>query len=409
MDFRLTEEQRMVQKTIRDFVNKELIPLEMDVLKNEREGRPGLSKEKLKELQLKAKKAGFWGINTPEEYGGANLDPITSAIITMEQYRTFVPFEFGGHANNILYACNEEQKQKYLVPVIEGDKVPCFALTEPSGGSDPQMNTTAVKDGDYYILNGEKVFITRGMEADFAIVFASTDKSKGRSGGVTAFLVDREMGFKSEPIQTMGGTWEPAQLIFDNVRVPKENIIGEEGKGFKYAMMFINHNRGWVIPARSVGAAERLLEMCIDYANTRVTFGKPIGTNQAIQWMIADSQTEIEAAKWIMFRAAWMADQEGSWNSDKNDSIKFRHQASMAKLYGTNMVNRVVDRAIQIHGGMGFTKEFPIERWYRNLRVWRVYEGSDEMLRRTIAKHLLDEQIKPSELMPSIKDSVVYQ
>jgi acyl-CoA dehydrogenase len=407
MDFNLTEEQRMIQKTIRDFVNKELIPLELDVLKNEREGRPGISRDKLRSLQLKAKEAGFWGINTPEEYGGANLDPVTSAIVTMEQYRTFVPFEFGGHANNILYACNEEQKQKYLVPVVEGDRIPCFALTEPSGGSDPQMNTTAVKDGNEYVINGEKVFITRGLEADFAIVFASTDKSKGRNGGVTAFLVDREMGWKSEPIQTMGGTWEPATLIFDNVRVPEENVIGEVGEGFKYAMMFINHNRGWVIPARSVGAAERLLEMAIDYANTRVTFGKPIGENQAIQWMIADSATEIEAAKWIMFRAATIANDEGSWKTGK-DSIKFRHQASMAKLYGTNMVNRVVDRVLQIHGGMGFTKELPVERWYRNVRVWRVYEGSDEMLRRTISSNLLKERVKPNELMP-VSKSIVLQ
>lgn len=398
MDFNLTDEQKMVQKTIRDFVEKELLPLENEVLRNERQGKPGLSQEKLRELQLKAKEIGFWGITTPEEYGGANLGPMLTAIVTMELYRTFVPFNFGGHALNILYAINEEQKKKYLLPVIEGNRVPCFALTEPSSGSDPtHMNTTAVKDGKEWVINGEKIFITRGNEADFAIVFAATDKEKGREG-ISCFLVDRDMGWRSEPIQTMGGAWEPASLIFDNVRVPEENVIGEINDGFKYAMMFINHNRAWIIPPRCVGAAERLLQMAVEYSKSRITFGKPIAERQAIQWMIADSAVEIEAAKGIFLRAAWMAENDGSWKTGE-DSVQFRHQASIAKLYATNMVNRVVDRVLQIHGGMGYTKELPVERWYREVRVWRIYEGSDEMLRRTISRHLLKDKVKIGELM----------
>ncbi|GHO49143.1 hypothetical protein KSX_73060 [Ktedonospora formicarum] len=180
MDFSLTDEQKMVQQTVRDFVSRELIPLEGDVLRNEREGHPGLDREKIRELQQKAKDIGFWGINTPEEYGGANLGPIMTAIITMELARTFVPFGFGGTADNILYYCNEEQKQRYLIPTINGELRSCFALTEPGAGSDAaNIKMRAEKDGDHWILNGEKIFITNGNEADFAMVFAVTDPEKG--------------------------------------------------------------------------------------------------------------------------------------------------------------------------------------------------------------------------------------
>jgi acyl-CoA dehydrogenase len=215
MDFSLNDEQKMVQQTVRDFVNRELIPLEGDVLLNEREGRPGLQREKVRELQKKAKDMGFWGINTPEEYGGANLGPIMTAIIAMELGRTFVPFGFGGTADNILYYCNEEQKRRYLIPTINGERRSCFALTEPGAGSDAaNIKMRAVKDGDEWVLNGEKIFITNGNEADFAMVFAVTDPVKGGHGGVTCFLVDREMGWTSTNIPTMGD-WGPASLYFE--------------------------------------------------------------------------------------------------------------------------------------------------------------------------------------------------
>lgn len=388
MDFSLTEEQRMIQETVREFVNKELKPLEQEVLKNEREGRPGISREKIRELQMKAKDIGFWGINTPEEYGGANLGPMMSALIAMELGRTFVPFNFGGSADNILYECNEEQKKKYLLPVINGEKRSCFAITEPGAGSDARnIQMQAIKDGDHYILNGEKVFITNGNEADFAMVFAVTDKEKGANGGVTCFLVDREMGWKSEYIHTMG-EWGPATLVFDNVRVPEENILGELGQGFKLGMKWIGQGR-YMIPARAVGTAERLLQMAIDYSKQRISFGKPIAEYQAIQWMIADSAVEIEAAKWIVLRAAWMAE----------NGMDARHQSSMAKLNGAIMANKVVDRVLQIHGGMGYTKELPIERWYRELRLYRIFEGTDEIQRRTIARNLLKGYAKVGELL----------
>lgn len=388
MDFTLTDEQRMIQKTVRDFVNKELKPLEQEVLKNEREGKPGISSEKLQELRQKAKAIGFWGINTPEEYGGANLGPIMSALIAMELGRTFVPFTFGGSADNILYLCNEEQKKKYLIPTINGEKRSCFALTEPGAGSDARnIQMRAEKDGDHWVLNGEKVFITNGNEADFAMVFAVTDKEKGANGGITCFLVDRDMGWRSEYIHTMG-QWGPATLIFENVRVPEENILGELGQGFNLGMQWIGQGR-YMIPASAVGAAERLLQMAIDYSKTRVTFGKPIAERQAIQWMIADSAVEIEAAKWIVLRAAWMAE----------NGMDARHQSSMAKLNGAIMANKVVDRVLQIHGGMGYTKELPIERWYRELRLYRIFEGTDEIQRRTIARNLIKGHVKVGELL----------
>lgn len=388
MDFTLTDEQKMIQRTIRDFVKKELMPYEQQVLRNEREGKPGMSREEIRKLQMKAKESGFWGINTPEEYGGADLGPVMTALIQMELGRTFVPFSFGGSADNILYACNEEQKRNYLLPVISGERRSCFAISEPGAGSDAaNIQMPAVKDGEHWVLNGEKIFITNGNEADFVMVFAVTDKEKGARGGVTCFLVDREMGWKSEYIPTMG-EWGPASLVFDNVRVPEENILGEIGGGFKLAMQWIGQGR-WTIPARGVGAAERLLQMGIDQAKSRVTFGKPIADRQAIQWMIADSDVEIEATKWLVLRAAWLAE-KGKDN---------RHQSSRAKLFGANMANRVVDRVLQIHGGMGYTKELPVERWYREMRLWRIFEGTDEIQRYILARNLLKGHVKVGELM----------
>ena len=386
MDFTLAPEEKMIQQSVREFVRRELIPLEGAVLRNEREGRPGLAPEQARELQDKAKRLGFWGINTPEEYGGANLGSVATCITLMELGRTFVPFSFGGFADNILYHCNEEQKHRYLIPTIEGTRRSCFALTEPGAGSDAgNIRMSAVQDGREWVLNGEKIFITNGNEADFAMVFAVTDKEKGPHGGITCFLVDREMGWRSERISTMG-EWDPATLIFEDVRVPEANILGELGRGFDLGLRWIGAAR-WAIPARAVGAAERLLNMAIEHARNRTTFGQPLAARQAIQWMIADSAVEIEATRWITLRAAWLADQ----------GLDNRHQASMAKLYGANMANEVVDRVLQIHGGMGYTKEMPIERWYREMRVFRIFDGTDEIQRFIIARNLLKGHVKIGE------------
>ncbi|MFF5398497.1 acyl-CoA dehydrogenase family protein [Peribacillus butanolivorans] len=391
MDLRLSDEQKMVQKTIRKFVENELIPLENEVLRNEIAGKPSLPERKLIELQEKAKKAGFWGINTPVEFGGADLGQMMMAIVLMEVSKTFVPFSFGGSADNILYYGNEEQKKKYLIPTINGEKKSCFAMTEPGAGSDTRnIKMTAIKDGNEWVLNGEKTFITGGNDADFVMVIAVTDKELHQetgTEGVTCFIVDRSMGWKSEYINTMG-EWGPAGLVFDNVRVPEENILGEVHGGYKLGLEWIGFAR-WIVGARAVGSSERLLQMAIDYAKERVTFGKPIAERQAIQWQIADSAVEIEAARWLVLNAAYTLD-----HGEDN-----RHLASMAKLYGANMGNRVVDRVLQIHGGMGYTKELPIERWYREARLWRIYDGTDEIQRMIISRNLIKGHVKLGQFL----------
>ncbi|GIJ07867.1 acyl-CoA dehydrogenase family protein [Micromonospora andamanensis] len=379
MDFGLSDEERAIRDTARDFITREVMPLEQELLRRERAHQPGLEPSELRELQLKARKFGFWGLATPQEYGGMDLPAVVQSLIWTEIGRSFVPFRFGGEADNILFHATDEQRKEFLLPTIEGERNSCFAITEPGAGSDAaNIRFSARRDGDDWILNGEKTFITGGNEADFAIVIAVTDPERGaRDGGATAFLVDRAMGWRSEFIPTMG-EGGPASLIFDDVRVPHRNILGEVGQGFALAMQWIGKGR-YTIPSHAVGIAERALRMAIDHANTRETFGSKIGTNQAIQWMIADSETELEAARWLILRAAWTVDA----------GLDPRHASSMAKLYGAGMVNRVVDRVMQIHGGMGYTRELPIERWYRQVRLYRIFEGTDEMQRLIISRDLL--------------------
>ena len=384
MDFGLSDEQRMILATVGQFVSRELLPLEAAAQRAELDGHDFPDATEIRRLQQKARTAGLWGFLTPEEYGGANLGLLMTALISMETSRALIPFAYGGFADNILYHCNADQKERYLLPTIAGERTSCFALTEPDNGSDAtNIQMPAVRDGSGWILNGRKVFITNGLEADFAIVFAVTDKAKGHQGGVTAFLVDRAMGWTSQPIQTMGA-WRPAEISFDGVRVPEENVLGEVGKGFELAMKWIGQGR-IIIPARALGQATRLLEMALDYSRQRVAFGRPIAEYQAIQWMLADSAVEIEQVKWLVLHAAWKADHGGD----------ARHEASMAKLAGAGMIWRVVDRVMQIHGGIGYTKEMPIERVMRDVRVYRIYEGTDEIQKRSIARNLLKGHATP--------------
>ncbi len=378
MDLTLTDEEREIREWVRTFVSKELMPLEPQVLERERNGERGFSREELRGLQEKAKQSGFFGVLTPEEYGGMGLSSLMAALIEIELGRTFVQFRFGGDADNILFHANDEQKKRYLEPTITGELHSCFAITEPGAGSDARnIRTTAVRDGDEWVINGEKTFITGGDIADFCMVFAVTDKEKGADGGVTCFLVDRDQGWTSATIPTMG-EWGPASLSFQDVRVPHSAILGEEGRGFALAMKWIGKGR-FMLPARALGACERLVEMAMEQAKNRVTFGEPIANRQAIQWMIADSAVEIEALRWLVITAAWQVD----------NGIDSRQSQSMAKLYGGVQANQIVDRVLQIHGGMGYTRELPVERWYRELRLLRIYEGTDEIQRRTIARNLL--------------------
>ncbi len=378
MDLTLTDEERSIRDWVRTFVEREIMPLEPEVLRREREGERGLRPEELRHLQDKARTSGFFGVLTPEEYGGMGLGAVMAALVEVELGRSFVPFKFGGAADNILYDANDAQRERYLIPTIEGDLKSCFAITEPGAGSDAKaIRTSARLDGDEWVINGEKTFITGGCEADFCMVFAVTDPERGANGGVTCFLVDRDRGWTSTPIPTMG-EWSPASLSFQDVRVPTSAVLGEVGHGFALAMRWIGQGR-YLLPARALGACERMVEMAMEHARNRVTFGQPIAERQAIQWMIADSAVEIEALRWLVLSAAWQVDQGA-------DS---RQAQSIAKLYGGIKANEIVDRMLQIHGGMGYTRELPLERWYRELRLLRIYEGTDEIQRRTIGRNLL--------------------
>lgn len=387
MDFSLSEEEQMVRATVRSFVRKEVMPLEEEVLRREARGEHGLPLDVLRELQAKARKAGYWGIGTPEEHGGMDLPAVMQSVITMETGRTFVPFEFGGSADNILYAGTPQQQEEYLRPVLEGHRISCFALTEPGAGSDAtSIRLSAREDGGDWVLNGEKTFITKGHDADFAIVFAVTDPALRSRGGITAFLVDRARGWTSSPLRTMG-EHRVASLYFDDVRVPQDKVLGAVGRGFELAMRWIGRGR-YLIPSRAVGAAERLTEMAVAHANARKAFGGPIASYQAIQFMIADCALALEQARWMALWAAWRID----------NGLDSRVSGSMSKLGGAAMANDVVDKVLQVHGAMGYSRELPIERWYRELRVARIYEGTDEIQRRTIARELLSGRWVPGDL-----------
>ncbi len=378
VDLALSDEEKEIRAWVRTFVTKEIIPLEPEALARERRGERGVPPQEMKRLQDLARSSGFFGIQTPVDHGGMGLGAVLTALIEIELGRSFIQFKFGGDADNILYDANEAQQKAYLLPTIEGTRTSCFAITEPGAGSDARaIRTSARREGDEWVINGEKTFITGGTEADFVMVFAVTDKALGADGGVTCFLVDRDRGWTSAQIDTMG-EWGPASLVFKDVRVPHDHILGEEGQGFALAMRWIGRGR-YLLPARALGACERLVEMAMEQARNRVTFGEPIAERQAIQWMVADSAVEIEALRWLVLAAAWQVDH----------GIDSRQSQSMAKLFGGVKANEIVDRVLQIHGGMGYTRELPVERWYRELRLLRIYEGTDEIQRRTIARNLL--------------------
>lgn len=381
MDYELPEDLRMMKEQLRRFVDNEIIPIEREAYAG-----PDLKPHIRAELESKMREMGFWLINTPAEYGGLGMGLMARVICWEELGRTIaLPARktqiFGPEPSPILFQLNESQKKKYLLPVISGEKDCCFALTEPEAGSDPAaMRTTAVRDGDYYVINGYKRFITNAQHANFVQLFASTDRSKG-ARGITAFLVDMDTPglsiVRAEP--TMMDD-EPCELAFDNVRVPAENRIGDEGKGFKLAQDWINAGRirhG----ARGLGVIERCLELGASYAKQRVTFGQPLAERQAIQWMLVDSYVDLQQLRLLVYRSAWKYDQ----------GMDVRYDAYMAKMLGDRLSFQAADRCIQIHGGVAFTKELPIEKFWRDQRSMMITEGPEEVLRTTLARHVLDQ------------------
>ena len=379
MDFKFPEELEMLRQMVRKFVDQEIKPIARQI--DDEEDIPQDLVQKLIDL-------GFFGISFPEEYGGADAGELGYCILAEEISRgsASVTVLIGAHASigvmSIYLDGTEEQKKKYLPSLVPGEKIAAFALTEPNAGSDAAaLKTTAVRDGDNYILNGQKIFITNGSIADVVIVFAVTDKALGAHGGVTAFIVEKDFpGFKigrEEEKMGIRGS-KTSELIFENMKVPAENVLGRFGTGFITAMKALDRGR-LGLAAGCLGSSKEVLDLSIKYANERKQFGKRIGDNQAIQWMLADSAMEVYAMESLIYRTAWMCDQD----------IRFTRESAMCKTYCSEAAGRIVDRAVQIHGGMGYMKEFPIELFYRDSRINRIFEGTNEIQRLIIAQTLL--------------------
>jgi butyryl-CoA dehydrogenase len=378
MQFQLTEDQQMVQKLARDFAEKRLAPSVA-----ERDEKEEFSRELANEMG----EMGLTGICFPESYGGAEGD-VLSYILAVEELSK-VDDGIGITLSATVSLCawpiyaygTEEQKQKYLVPLVEGEKLGAFGLTEPNAGTDAAaQQTVAVADGDDYILNGSKIFITNGGEAETYVVFAMTDKSKGTKG-ITAFIVEKDMpGFSFGKKEHKMGihTSLTNELVFQNVRLPKENMLGKVGEGFKIAMSTLDGGRIGVA-AQALGIAQGALDHAIKYSKERVQFGKPIAQNQALAFMMADMATKIDAARLLVYRAAYLKDQ----------GLPYSKEAAMAKLYASDIAMEVATDAVQIFGGYGYSREYPVERLMRNAKITQIYEGTNQVQRMVISGSIL--------------------
>jgi alkylation response protein AidB-like acyl-CoA dehydrogenase len=380
----MTEEQRLITSTIRRFVSEQIVPLEAELDPDAFE----LPEDDYERLTRMTKEMGYWNLFVPAEFGGPGLSLTTLSLVAeeMSQHRAglYAPcyhvFGTGGGLVQ-LYEANEEQKERYLYPLLRGEKRAFFALTEPTGGSDPAraIRTTAVRDGDWWVLNGTKTFISGADRADFGLVFARTDPGAGR-GGITCFIVDTNTpGFRVRRIiHTLRSSEYPCEIEFDNCRVPHANVLGQVGQGFAIANERLTRSRV-TYAAGSLGVAVAAQRMAISWAKQRETFGDLLANRQAIQWMLVDSEIEIRSSRWLILDAAGKADR----------GEPFRTEAAMAKLVATESAWRVVDRAMQIYGGLGVTKDLPLERWWRELRIRRIGEGPSEVQRMLIARDIL--------------------
>lgn len=388
MDFTLSDEQQMIVETVRRFVQTEIVPLETDLDPD----AGALNPDDQLRLVEKTKEMGFYGFDIPAEFGGPGLDVTTRALmaIEMSQHRAglYNPCygTFGGAGLAQLYEATEEQKERYLYPTLRGEKRGCFALTEPSGGSDPAraIQTRGHQDGEQWVLNGSKLYISSADKADFALVFARTSDDPGRNG-VTAFIVDTDTpGFNvRRVVHTLRSTHYATEIEFDEMRVEGSAVLGEVNRGFAIANDRLSRQR---IPysAGCLGVAIKAQEMAIEWAKNRETFGGALAEKQAVQWMIVDNEIDIRHARYCILEAAQKADRDE----------RFRTEAAMAKLVATEASGRVVDRAMQIHGGLGMTKDLPLERWYRELRIRRVGEGPSEVQRLIMAREILGGSFK---------------
>ena len=379
MQLELNEQQKMIQKMVREFAEKEVAPIAAEL--DKKEEYPTKTLEKMAKL-------GLLGIIIPQEYGGAGLDTISYEIVVEEISRKCASTGVVTSVHNSLTAWpiikygTEEQKKKYLPILAKGEKIGAFAGTEPNAGSDlGAMKTTAVLKGNKYIINGDKTFITSGPKAGIIIVFAVTDKEAGPKG-ISAFIVESDMkGYKVGSVfEKLGiNASKTSELIFEDMEVPKENLIGKEGDGFKIALATLDGGRIG-IAAQAVGIAQAALDESIEYAKQRQQFGRPIAKFQAIQWMIADMSTRINAARWLVLNAAYQKD---------HGSGRYSKEAAMAKLFASETAMDTVIKAVQIHGGYGYTKEYTVERLFRDAKITEIYEGTSEVQRMVIAGSLL--------------------
>jgi acyl-CoA dehydrogenase len=380
MDFELPEELRLLKDNLRKFVDRELIPLERAVINDIK-----LQKELPNKLRPKAEALGLWQYDVPEEFGGLGLGMMAKVIVWSEISRTTsLPSRsvsiFGFPVSPILYTLEGRAKEEYLLPVINGAKTSCFAQTEADAGSDPAaMRTTAVRDGDDYVINGVKRFITGADDADFAQVFAVTDPEKRARGGITGFLVDMDTpGVKIAASYDLMVDDKPCEIVFDNVRVPAWKRIGQEGEGFKHAQSWINSGRirhG----ARSLGVMERCFDLGSAYAKQRKTFGAFLAERQSVQWPLTEIYMDMHKLRLMLHHAAW--------KYDRGEDC--REEAFMVKIFGDERSFWAADRVMQIHGGMGLSKELPIERFFRDQRSMMITEGAVEVLRMALARMIL--------------------
>jgi alkylation response protein AidB-like acyl-CoA dehydrogenase len=381
MDFRLTDEQRALRDMVKDFAAKDITPHAESF---DQQGRIP------KDLLDKMAALGLLGICVPSEYGGAGMDYLAYIIALEEVCKASASVGLAMTVNNTLYAeplmrfGTHEQKLRWLKPAANGERLGCYCLTEPGSGSDAMsLATTATAQGDHFLLNGTKLFITNGEIASQAVVFATVDRTKGYKG-VTAFLVDKATaGFKVGKKEHKMGLLasDTCELVLENVRVAKTQVLGTVGEGYKVAFTTLDAGRIG-IAAQSLGIAQACLDAARAYAKRREQFGKPIAEFEGIQWMLADMATEIEAARLLMYRAATLKAEGAN---------RFTREASMAKLFASEAANRAAYNAVQIFGGSGYIKDYPVERYFRDARATPLYEGTSEIQRLVIARELLKE------------------
>jgi acyl-CoA dehydrogenase len=379
MDFALTEEQRRLVETARRFVRTELMPLEREL-----EETRQLDPAKARDIFEKSRALGLYAVNIPAEYGGGGLSAVDTCLAEEQFGHTtdiLIRRAFG-NVYEVLLLADKHQRERWLEPAVRGERVFCVCFTEPEAGSDAAgIKSRAMRDGDGWLLSGQKIFISDGLFSDFFVVSAVTDPSAGAKG-ISLFILDKGMrGFtvgRDQPMMGLAGT-SHVELFFDNVRLGPEHLLGQEGRGLIHAFETLGRIRLAQIGSRAVGKATRILDMMTDYARERRQFGKPIGEQQLIQQLLADSAIEINAARLLVLQAAAELDQ----------GRDARERISMVKVYAAEMLGRVADRAVQVFGGMGYCKDLPIERFYRDARIFRIFDGTSEIHRTVIARAML--------------------